>query len=192
MRAFLNENNITRFSLAGFSLGGKFALATVELFPEQVEKIFLIAPDGIKTSFWYSLATYPAALRRLFKSMITHPNRFFGLVKLVNKLGLADKGLLRFAEHQMNTEEKRKQVYYSWVVFRLLHFNMNEIAGIINNNNIPLTMAVGKYDKVISAKNMHRLLKRLRTYRIEILETGHNGLLKAENVARIFSGVMGM
>ena len=60
---FLDEHNIGKFSVLGFSLGGKFALVSLELFPAQVEQIILLAPDGVKTSFWYSLATYPLLLR---------------------------------------------------------------------------------------------------------------------------------
>jgi len=174
---FLQHYQIDRFSVLGFSMGGKFALASLEAFPEKVDSIFLLAPDGIKTSAWYSLATYPFALRHLFKSMISKPNRFHQIANLAFKTGIIDKGILRFAESQMNTEDKRKQVYYSWIVFRHLKFSMNEIAPIINSNNISLTIVVGKYDKIITAKNMNRLLKKLKNYQLEILGTGHNDLI---------------
>lgn len=174
---FLSENNINRFSVAGFSLGGKFALTAVEFFPTRVDELFLIAPDGIKTSFWYSLATYPVLLRKLFKSMILHPQRFMKIAEFLNRSGVVDKGLIRFAEYQMNTEEKRKRVYYSWVVFRHLAPDLNAIAQIINENSIKLTLIVGKYDKVIAPKNMNHFLKRLKNSRFEILESGHTGLI---------------
>lgn len=174
---FLQENNIARFSLAGFSLGGKFALATLEAFPDRTDSIFLIAPDGIKTSFWYSLATYPVMLRKLFRSMIFHPERFLALARFLNKSGLADNGLIRFAEYQMNSEQKRKRVYYSWVVFRHLNFNLNTLAHLINTHTIRVTIIAGKYDKVITPKNMKRLLRKIKNYRFEILESGHNGLI---------------
>jgi pimeloyl-ACP methyl ester carboxylesterase len=177
IRLFLAENRIDRFQVAGFSLGGKFVLATLEAFPEKIDKIFLIAPDGIKTSFWYSLATYPVALRKLFRSMILHPQRFLVLARFLNKAGLLDKGLIRFAEYQMNTTEKRNRVYYSWVVFRHLTFNITHIAQIVNTHKIALSLIVGRYDKVITPRNMTRLTRRLKDYRLEILESGHTGLI---------------
>ncbi len=130
MTQFLEQEKITFFEAAGFSLGGKFALATVESFPEKVKKIILLAPDGIKTSFWYSLATYPIAMRNLFKSMVIKPGRFFALVKFLRPIGLVNKGILRFAESQMDTEEKRRRVYYSWVYFRHLRFDIPQMATI--------------------------------------------------------------
>lgn len=177
--AFLAQQNLTRFSLGGFSLGGKFVLATLEAFPEKVNAVFLMAPDGVKTSFWYSLATYPVMFRKLFKSMIVHPSRFTTLTRAFLTLGIVDKGLLRFAEHQMNTPEKRHQVYCSWVVFRDLRFDLRHVALLINTNAISLTLTAGKYDKVIRPKNMRRLLRHVKTYRFEILECGHNGLVRA-------------
>ncbi|HEY9489583.1 MAG TPA: alpha/beta hydrolase, partial [Chryseosolibacter sp.] len=125
-----------------------------------------------------SMATYPKGLRNLFKSMISHHERFLWIAKKLNGSNLVDKGLIRFADFQMNTEAKRRRVYYSWVVFRFLTFDMKKIARLINDNNIRLTMIVGKYDKVIRPENMHRLLKHVKDYRLEVLESGHTGLIR--------------
>lgn len=179
VQQFLTENSIEKFCLAGFSLGAKFVLATLESFPTKTEEVFLLAPDGIKTSFWYSLATYPVVFRKIFKSMIRHHGRFMAIVNGLNFLGLMDKGLIRFAAHQMNTEEKRSRVYYSWVVFRRLDSNLERIAAMINTHKIPVTLITGKYDKVIKSENMEGLVKRLNTCRTIIAESGHNGLIEA-------------
>jgi pimeloyl-ACP methyl ester carboxylesterase len=175
---FLKQHQIETFSLLGFSMGGKFVLATLEAFPGKTENIFLLAPDGIKTNFWYSLATYPIAFRKLFKSMIDHPQRFKAIEKFAVKVGLIDKGILRFIESQMDTAEKRSRVYYAWVVFRHLKFDMKEIANIMNFKKIRVTVMVGKYDKIIKVKNMDHLVKKLNEVRLLILETGHNGIIQ--------------
>jgi pimeloyl-ACP methyl ester carboxylesterase len=174
---FLKQHQIDRFSLLGFSMGGKFVLSSLEAFPEKIDRIFLLAPDGIKTNAWYSLATYPLALRSLFKSMILKPKRFQFIATLAHKIGIIDKSVLRFTESQMNTEAKRQCVYFSWVVFRHLKFKMSMIAHLINSNNIDLTVIVGKYDIIITTKNMDQLLKKLPKHTLEILDVGHNGLL---------------
>lgn len=167
----LTKNNIQNFSVLGFSMGAKFAMATLEAFPNRVIEIVLLAPDGVKTSFWYSLATYPIALRKVFKSMIGNHTRFLRIASAAKKLGLIDKGVLRFVETQMDSEEKRRRVYYSWVVFRHLKFDIDEIRDLINKHKISLRLFVGRYDKIIKPENMKRL-----TSRIEILDAGHNDL----------------
>ena len=175
--SFLTDNAITEFSVLGFSLGAKFALATLEAFPEKTKAIFLVAPDGIQTSFWYTLATYPILFRKLFKSMILHPDRFFSVARMINAFGLLDKSVLRFAEHQMNTVEKRSRVYFSWVTFRHLSFEMKTIARLIEKFDISTTILVGRYDKVIPPEKMNRLLLYLKHYKLEVAEAGHNQLL---------------
>lgn len=183
---FLDEHKIAQFSLTGFSMGGKFAFATLEAFPEKVEKIILIAPDGIKTSFWYSLATYPGFFRRFFRSLIVKPKHFFALVRFMKKLRVLDKGVLKFAKTQMKTRRQRRRVYFSWVIFRLLSFDMKKIAYLINRHQIKTQMFLGKHDKIITERNMMVLLKKLDHYDLQILDAGHNSLI--DDVAGVFSG----
>jgi len=177
MSTLLREQDIDTFSILAYSLGGKFALATLEAFPKQIKHLYLVAPDGIKTSFWYSMATYPAFFRSIFRSMIFRHERFLWLAEKLKQSKLVDKGLIRFADYQMNTEAKRQRVYYSWVVFRRLTFELRDIAGIINENKVGLTVIVGKYDKVIKPENMNLLLRHMKDYRLEVLEAGHTGLM---------------
>lgn len=177
LSAFLTKHNIDRFCVLGFSMGGKFALASLEAFPEKIESVFLLAPDGIRINPWYRLATSTGAMRALLKSMILKPERFQLIANVAFKVGLIGKGTLHFVESQMNRKEKREQVYYSWVVFRRLKFDMSLLASLINSKNIGLTIIIGKYDKIITAKSMDRLLRRVSKHKFEILETGHNGLI---------------
>jgi pimeloyl-ACP methyl ester carboxylesterase len=175
--AFAAHHTIERFSVAGFSLGARFVFATVSALPNQIDAVFLLAPDGVKTNFWYNLATYPILLRKLFKSMILHPSRFYTIANFINRIGLVDKGLLRFAESQMKTEAMRKRVYYSWVVFRKLTFNMEQMAQLVKERGIRVTLVVGTFDKVITVKNMQRLLRHLPDANVQLLDTGHNGII---------------
>lgn len=175
---FLKENEIDNFSALGFSLGGKFALASFESFPKRVNHLFLLSPDGIKTSTWYNLATYPFALRAFFKSMITNPARFHAIVNMAEKLRLVDKMVLKFAQSQMEREEQRSRVYYSWVVFRHLKFPINELASIINFHPVQLTIFIGQFDKIITTSSMKNFLSKVPQAIMHELPTGHNGLIK--------------
>lgn len=176
---FLIQQEISHFSLAGYSMGGKFALAILEAFPERVDRLMLIAPDGIKNNFWYTLATYPSRIRKIFRAMIVKPVYFNNLVSFFSKVGIINKSLVKFASFQMNTRKKRRQVYYSWVVFRLLKFEIIKIATLINRHSIQVDIYLGKYDKMITKKHMNKLINNLHDYKLYILESGHNNLINA-------------
>lgn len=184
---FLNENKINKFSLVGFSLGCRLVMATTEELYYKIEDVILLAPDGIKTNFWYNVSTYPLLFRKIFKNTINHPRLFKTLAQTFYKLKLVDKGLLRFAEYQMNTEEKRKKVYYSWVVFRHLKFNLQNFAQIVNKNNIPVIIAVGKHDRVIVPSNMKHFIKLIQNVNFQILNAGHANLLTNPSISTLFN-----
>ncbi|MDX1628343.1 MAG: alpha/beta hydrolase, partial [Fulvivirga sp.] len=176
--AFCQQEGIEHFTILAFSMGGKFALACIETMPSYIKKLILIAPDGIKTSAWYSLATYPIFFQSYFKSMIVKPGRFYSLLNAFQRFKLLDKGISKFAASQMNTVKKRRRVYYSWITFKLLVFDMQIISRIINNHQIPLDMYIGRYDKIITQAGMEKLLNKLDDYNLYIVESGHNDLIK--------------
>lgn len=179
MSILLSREDLPRFSVAGFSLGGKFALATIEAFPGQVDALYLIAPDGVRPVFWYTLATWPWPMRALFKSMISHERRFARLTRMARVLGLADKKVLRFAENQMDTAAKRARVYSTWVVLRHLRFDMNEIVRLIEDHAVMVVVITGRYDRIIPPQRLRPYFKRLKNVTFHVLETGHNNLLQA-------------
>jgi pimeloyl-ACP methyl ester carboxylesterase len=176
---FFKKHDINKFSLMGFSMGGKFVLSVLECYPEKIDKITLIAPDGIQTSFWYNLAAYPSWTRGLFRRIILMPGFYFNFLKALHFFRLADKGVLRFAENQMKTREQRRRVYYTWVVFKELKFDLKEIAGLLKKHHIRVEMFLGVHDKIIKAENMDNLLKRIDNYELILLDSGHTHLMKA-------------
>ncbi|MBD1396698.1 alpha/beta hydrolase [Pontibacter sp. JH31] len=175
---FLQKEKVENFSLMGFSMGGKFALTLVERFPERIEELFLIAPDGIKTSFWYNIATYPGWLQQLFKRTVLKPEPFFKLLNVLNRYNMIHKSLVRFARFQMDSTEKRLRVYRSWIGFRELNFDIRQIVRLLNQRQVPVTMFLGEFDQIISPKRVSIFVKALQKGELIVLKTGHSHLLQ--------------
>lgn len=178
INSFLKKERLETFALIGFSMGGKMSLATLEHFPDRISHITLIAPDGIKTSTFYSLATYPVFFKNYFQSMIVKPQRFHAILNGLKKVGIVDRSILKFAHSQMNTRKNRRRVYYSWITFKPFQFALEQIANVLNENEIPLIMALGKYDKIITLEGMNRLLKYVDQKDVILLDCGHNNLIE--------------
>jgi len=176
MQAFLAENNIEKFSLLGFSLGGKVALTTLELMPDKIEKLFLIAPDGLKYNIWYNMIT-SGILKSLFKMTVSKPIIFETAVKILNKLKLADKSTLRFAATQMNSKEKRRRVYYSWTVYKGLNPDIHFITQQLNKTATPVVAYLGRYDRIIKPEVVLEFTSQLKNCKTHQLNSGHNNLL---------------
>lgn len=185
---FLDAHSIKKINLCGYSLGGKIVLSLSEKLPQLIEKILLIAPDGIKTNFWYSMATYPYWMRRLFKYSVKKPALYYSVSKILSKLKFVDKGVIRFAEKQMNTQAKRDKVYCTWLTYRRLKPDILQLAKVLNDKQIRVQICLGVYDRIVSKDSVAPLCNRLRHCNISLLEKGHNTLISdlAKNQQPIF------
>jgi pimeloyl-ACP methyl ester carboxylesterase len=178
IKKVIQQEKVDKISLCGYSMGGKITLSILPFLSIKIEQVILIAPDGVKTNFWYNLATYPHWSRRIFRYMIMHPRLFFDTAYLLRQLRMVDKGLVKFASGQMSSMRKRRQVYCTWMAYRHFKPDLAELSRHINEHQINVVMYLGRYDKIIRADNMQRLLKRIPDrQKMEILEAGHNTLI---------------
>jgi len=165
--------NISTFSLAGYSLGGKVALAITALFPEKVKKLYLIAPDGIKANLWYHFASQTLLGQKLNKASIKNEWVFRSFMSLSSKLGLASKRQQRFAKSQMRSLEQRTKVYKIWMAHRKLSTQLKNLTQLINSNKIEVRIFVGKYDKIVPLVPIENFTKSLALSSITYLNSGH-------------------
>lgn len=179
IKAFVEQKNISRISLCGFSIGSKFALATVEAIPEQIEELWLLAPDGIKNNFWYNLATSPGPGKVLFRKAVDRPAIFYNSAKTLRSLGLLDKSTVHFAKVQMNSLEKRKQVYHTWTVFAGLKIPVDRVISLLNQYHIKTSVYLGKNDRIIKKKALQHFVTQLNHHELHILQTSHHKLIEA-------------
>ncbi|MEK6479783.1 alpha/beta hydrolase [Catalinimonas sp. 4WD22] len=175
---WINQEKLTDINFCGYSLGGKIIISLLQKTKIQVKKILLIAPDGIKTNFWYDLATYPYWARRIFKYTVEHPSAFFRIVDVLGDIGVLDNGVVRFAKSQMNDRTKREKVYNTWLIYRKLRPELQTLSRKINAEDIYLVLYLGKFDKIITFKRVQPLLTQLNQYDFFLLNKGHNNLIK--------------
>lgn len=174
---FLTEQGIDTFGLLAFSMGAKFALTLLEAVPERVAHLWLVAPDGIRTQFWYSLATYPPWMRGVLGRAVLRPQRLLNLIDVLGQRRLVDSGLVRFAQWQLDSREKRLRVYRSWTGFRHLTFDTRRLARLLNQRPTPVTFFLGKYDRVIPHAGLREFIGSLTAAHTVLLDAGHGGLL---------------
>ena len=175
---FLKIQQITIFSIMGYSLGGRFALTLVECYAERIEQLILIAPDGIKHSFWYHFSSSTILGNYLLRAWISRPKVFFRVVRLARQSNLIDKSLSKLVLSHMDTRKKRYEVYCRWTGFRLIKPDLPTVIRKCNEQEIYVRTYLGEYDRVIKAKSIIPKLKKLKISRIHCLPCGHNSLLQ--------------
>ena len=173
------------FSVIGYSLGGKLALNCIEIFPGKLDKIVLMAPDGIQINPFYKFVTRTQVGLFLYKYTIKHP----GIIKVVNQLaltfGFINQKVFLFVNNQLASKEKRQKVLDAWVVYSRMLPDINKVAHVINEHKLNIMCFFGKYDAIIPPKKGNKLIRKLNNKKaMEILDTGHNLFTEREKIAQ--------
>jgi len=181
MADFLTHQHINRFDLIGFSMGGRIALVTYELFAPQIDRLWLLAPDGVKPNAWYRVATRNRLLHSLFRYITAEDtNIFHHSIRTLEKRRLLHPMLAKLAKQQMRTPALRKRVYDTWMLYRYLEPDLKAVSRLAKQYRPQIQIATGAYDRVIRPHYMNKLTNLLgnlcthRTY-----ACGHQGLLSA-------------
>ncbi|GAB3245771.1 hypothetical protein GCM10027347_00150 [Larkinella harenae] len=183
IQAFLRQHQFERFSVVGFSMGGRFALATADFFHQQIDELILLAPDGITISPWYRLATSTGLGRAIFRYLLNHMPLMHRIGGFFLSMGVINRSVLKFAENTLSTDAQRAQVYNSWVYFRQLSFNLRQLGSTLNHSSIRIRFFAGYFDQVLPVSFLFPLTRRLQAYELTVLKTGHNRLI--EKVAKL-------
>lgn len=166
LKAFLQENNITDFSVLGFSLGARLALFCVEIFPKNIQHIFLLAPDGIKNNFWFDLATRFWFSNRVFSAFLAHQKVFMKFGKILSTIGLLDNAILNFVQNQTNSVEKRQKIHQTWLFLaKIPSISTKEIIKKLlkqkSSKEKYLSVFLAQNDTIITQKNIQKNLQNI-------------------------------
>ena len=150
--AFLKEIQVESFSVLGYSMGGRVALFMMEQFPTQISKVYLLAPDGLKTNFWNWLVTSTKAGKGIYGLTISNPGIVYGISNTGQKLNLLPSAINKFLDINFKTKGMRLRVYRVWQLYKFITFKQADLKKIINQNNIKVELVIGHKDPVVPPK----------------------------------------
>ncbi|HEX7844590.1 MAG TPA: alpha/beta hydrolase [Chitinophagaceae bacterium] len=166
-----------KLTYLGFSLGGRIALSLYQSQPASVEKIILLAPDGLKVNFWYWLATQSWLGNKFFAFTMKKPHWFFGFLKLLNKLGFVNASIFKFVNYYIGDKTVRQQLYNRWTALRKLRPDLKKIRSSIKENNTQVKLLYGKHDRIILSSVGEKFRKGIEEQcSITIIHSGHQVL----------------
>ena len=176
--------------LAGYSLGGRIALSIYEQIPEKVQKLVLLAPDGLKMNFWYWLATPTRFGNWLFKQTMENPSWFFGLINTGRKLGLVNNSIFRFVQFYIKDAGIRRLLYQRWTVLRNCRPDIKNIKRLIQEKQTQVRLIYGRHDRIIQTSIGERFIKGIETHsQLVIIHAGHH-VLHEKHVKEILPALL--
>ena len=176
---FLKQEAIDGYSVMGFSLGGRFAIASSLVFPERTERLMLIAPDGIVPPIWFTFATHPA-IKWLFKYLMFNPDKLDRLITFNRRHKIVSPYIEDFVKKELGDAENRKRVYISWNHFKTLAYPRRTLIKRFNQHRFDRQIVLGSNDHVIKPKVILPIIEAMGNFDVDILPMKHHQLVKPE------------
>ncbi len=175
-------------SLLGYSMGGRVALQLIEVIPDKIERVVLIAPDGLHKNSWYHFTTQTMIGNRLFNYIVNNPVWLFNTINLAGKFKILDANVLSIAHYYLGDKSQRLLFYNRWITMRKFKPNLLRIKSIIHKNKIPVRFLFGKYDEIILSERSEIFKKDKENIQIHIIEGNHRLMQEkyADLIAKLF------
>jgi pimeloyl-ACP methyl ester carboxylesterase len=166
-----------KIMLMGFSLGGRIVLSLYQSIPGRVEKMVLLAPDGLKVNGWYWLATQTWLGNKFFAFTMKKPSWFFFQLKVLNKLKLVNSSIFKFVNYYIGDAEVRRLLYARWTTMRKLKPNLGRIKEEVSTNKTSVRLLYGKHDRIILPSVGKKFIRGIEENAVlRIIPSGHQVL----------------
>jgi len=162
-----------RISLTAYSIGANFALILLEEYPDLIDEIILMAPDGLSVyKGFHFLQHKPLGkffFRRATKSKWLAPS----ILKNLRRVRFIDHSLYDIAYNEIDTPQKRLDVYYTLNVIRALRPDADKVASLINQYHIKCTLIFGRDDQLFPLSAARPFIGKLDDPDVHEVPLGH-------------------
>ncbi|MEZ5016584.1 MAG: alpha/beta hydrolase [Flavipsychrobacter sp.] len=178
--------NVEYFSLLGYSIGGRVCMSVLEQYGDKVDRLVLIASDGLRFNWFYYWLTRTVTGKFIFKSFLTNPALYMPLIDVARKVKLLNEGKYKFAMKYISSEVDRRFLLNVWMTMSKLIPDVGKTKQIIRNEKIATEVFMGRYDKVIPARYALAFAEGVGSAEVTILEKGHR-IFDSETLPKIAS-----
>jgi pimeloyl-ACP methyl ester carboxylesterase len=162
------------WSLLGYSMGGRIALQLLELAPDKIGRVVLLAPDGLRVNPWYWLGTQTSLGNRLFRWTVQHPGWLFFVLRSGNLLKLVNPSVFKFTSHYIGDEDARQRLYARWTAMSRFRPGLRGVAALIIRHRVSVQLFYGSYDRIIRWERGERFRRSCTPYcQLTLLSAGH-------------------
>jgi pimeloyl-ACP methyl ester carboxylesterase len=162
-----------KVSLMAYSIGAKLALILLEEFPEWIEEIILMAPDGLSVYTGFDFLTNRTTGQYFFRHATKSKWLTPSLLKTLKRLRFIDDSLYNIAYNEIDTEKKRLDVYYTLNLIRLLQPDTRKVIKLIDQYSVKCTILFGRDDKLFPKSAAKSFTDQLTKANVHEVSLGH-------------------
>jgi pimeloyl-ACP methyl ester carboxylesterase len=180
-----------KFTILGFSMGGRISLHLTQILHKHVEKVVLIAPDGLKINFWHWFCTHTWLGNKLLGYTINHPSWVLYLLKLAERTKVINSSVAGFVHYYVDDTKERQTLYQRWTTLRKFTLQINRLKRTIVKDRIPVRMLFGLHDKIILSSSGRKFRRGIEDYAsVKVINETHYLLREthANTIRELFNG----
>jgi pimeloyl-ACP methyl ester carboxylesterase len=169
----MNQYEVTQCSLLGFSIGARYCLTLMARIPDAIDRLVLVAPDGLRRNYLYGFLTRTQIGHFLFKRFAHNGAAYLRLFAMLQQLGFIPRDKYLFAMQYIRNEAARGLLYQIWMNTRLLVPDLKQLQQQIQPST-SIHLFMGRYDNIIPLVQGLRLKRKMPCVQLHIVDKGHN------------------
>lgn len=170
---FTAQGHRERFSLLGYSIGANFVLTLTEFFAAEIDRIILMAPDGLVPHRGFRFLRQHFFGKRLFRRLTYSKTLATSGLNALKRFRLLDDSLHKIAYAEIDTPQKRLDVYFTLNFIRHISPDMQTVAAAINKYGIRVLLIFGKHDALFPKSNANEFLASVPVAEVHEVPLGH-------------------
>lgn len=173
IRQILAANDKTTFSLMAFSFGARLAQAMLPDLAAQINHLYLISPDGVKTKGMSTATHTPVWMRKLLFRILQRPGWFIGMVNTGKKVGVVPPLVHHFLTNNLNRPERFQRTFGCWLAMDSFYLRRRHIKQLLLKTGLPTRVFIGKNDPMLNQSSLQNLYAGIPNVEINWLDDGH-------------------
>jgi pimeloyl-ACP methyl ester carboxylesterase len=173
VKEWFKQHGEQRITVMGYSIGANMALILVEEFADLIDEVILMAPDGLSVYKGFNFLTHNNLGKYLFGRMTKSKWIAPSLLKNLNKLKVIDDSLFNIAYNEIDTPQKRLDVYYTLNLIKQLRPDADRVTRLINQYHIKCRLIFGRDDNLFPKAAAMPFIAKLENADVHELPMGH-------------------
>jgi pimeloyl-ACP methyl ester carboxylesterase len=173
IRQILEQQGKTRFSIMAFSFGARLAQAMLPELAPQINHLYLISPDGIKTKGMTTATRTPMWMRRLLYRILQKPGWFVGMVQTGRKVGVVPPLVHHFLTNNLNKPERFQRTFGCWLAMDSFYLRRRDIKKLLLETQLPTRIFIGKDDPMLKHSSLNKIYGDIPNVEMTWVEDGH-------------------
>lgn len=181
LSTILAKENIKKFECMGFSYGGRLILSFLEDFAPRIERLWLLAPEGLVSKWVSAAGSLPLWLRKRLTMWLQKPEKFLLWVEKLTKWGLIPTFTRSFLRFHLSSLQRRQRMFTFWLAHD--EFKLKNLSYRLSL--LPTEVFLGEKDELFPPRKMQKYLKPFKNIRLHLIAGENHQILNEKFVQYI-------